>query len=149
MKKLITLILLLLGGSVIAQNLKSIPKCSDCIESEHIVLHQWQCHLGKDHIFYTYYFDDGAYRMNQAFNILNTILYDNGLTFSKPDIDDSHISDLVDDIYDYTYLDLTVKMGASYMTKLWYIIGKNNLKTKVYFELNEEIRGISIIISKI
>lgn len=138
------LIAFLLGGKVIAQNLNSIPKCHECDKSENIVLHKWQCVEDTDNTVYMFHFDNGVYRLNQAFRILDYILTDNGLRFDQPDKDNTYISSIVDGWSDYSSLDLTILTGASYTSRLWEIPNENGSVTYLFLQMNEEYRVIVV-----
>ena len=144
MKKIITVLAIALTMSASAQNLSSIPKCENCAKSQYVLKHVWQCGKLGGQTFMTYHFDDGVYKMNVALTILNKILSDNNLDFFDPDIEDTYLRSLVTDWSDYSMLDITIRTGDSYVSKVWEI-PTNSGKTIIFFQMNEEKRAIVIV----
>lgn len=148
MKKTLLLFILSISLIVNAQDLSSIPTCENCVESDYIEKNVWQCGTHNGKIIRSYSFSDGVYRLNNALEILITILRDNNLDFSDPHYNNTYLNSIIDNWSDYYMLDLTIKTGSSYVTRLWEIVSETK-RTSIFFKMNEEERVIVIMEEKL
>lgn len=137
MKKIILLFVFLISGFVYSQNFGVTSIKVEKTESNVDVdkdLEVW-VDLGNAYIMS---FPKNAIGIKKLISLTKSILRENNLNFEKPSVDDSYISSVVDGIYDYEMLHISIKNGSSEIKKIW-LLEKQlfgiTLNDKSYFVL--------------
>jgi hypothetical protein len=99
----------------------------------------------KKYITYTKMFDDTPIGIKNALKLVRQICQKNNLNFEDPIIDDSYLSSLVNGLDDYEKLDLTISYGYSEISKKWYKMQENNVKSILLLSLLKGGRVVMII----